>query len=85
MSETDRRKFLTVAGAGAVAAVGLSAAPAAAAAATRRTRGSATEPVVAHIANHDSSELRLLVGESEVVVQDRDLVTRILNAAGGKR
>ena len=28
--------------------------------------------------------LRLMVGEREVVVHDRDLVTRILNAAGGE-
>jgi hypothetical protein len=28
--------------------------------------------------------VRLLVGEREVVVRDRDLVTRILNAAGGQ-
>ena len=27
--------------------------------------------------------LRLMVGQREVVVHDRDLVTRILNAAGG--
>jgi hypothetical protein len=39
--------------------------------------------VVAVIDDHRSSELHLLVGEREVVVHDRDLVTRILNAAGG--
>ena len=31
-----------------------------------------------------SGVLRLMVGEREVVVHDRDLVTRILNAAGGE-
>ena len=41
-------------------------------------------PVVAYVADHGSSEVRLLVGEREVVLQDRDLVTRILNAAGGR-
>ena len=34
--------------------------------------------------NHRTGELRLMVGEREVVVHDKDLVTRILNAAGGK-
>ncbi len=36
------------------------------------------------IEDHHGSEVRLLVGEREVVVHDRDLVTRILNAAGGE-
>ena len=40
--------------------------------------------MVAYVADHGSSEVRLLVGEREVVLQDRDLVTRILNAAGGR-
>ena len=48
-------------------------------AAARRRR----ETVVAYVEDHNSNELRLLVGEREVVVHDRDLVTRILNAAGG--
>jgi hypothetical protein len=39
--------------------------------------------VVAHIADHRSDTIHLMVGEREVVVRDRDLVTRILNAAGG--
>jgi hypothetical protein len=82
MSETNRRKFLAVTGMGAVAGtVGLAAGPASAA--VRRQVGSAHEPVVAYVADHGSDELRLMVGEREVVVHDRDLVTRILNAAGG--
>jgi hypothetical protein len=40
--------------------------------------------VVAYIRDHRSSEVRLLVGEREVVVHDRELATRILNAAGGE-
>ena len=43
----------------------------------------AQDTVVAYVKNHRSDELRLMVGEREVVVHDRDLVTRILNAAGG--
>ncbi len=84
MSDTSRRKFLAVAGAGAAAAastVGL--AGAAQAAEARRKPNAAQDTVVAYVKDHRSSELRLMVGEREVVVNDRDLVTRILNAAGG--
>jgi hypothetical protein len=84
MSETSRRKLLATAGAGvAVGTVGLAMGPAQAGEA-RRTAGSARESVVAHVEDHRSGRLRLLVGEREVVVHDRDLVTRILNAAGGE-
>lgn len=89
MSETNRRNFLAAAGAGA-AAVGTVAVTAGAARATeaRRkktqlTKNGARETVVAYVKDHRSSELRLMVGEREVIVNDRDLVTRILNAAGG--
>jgi len=61
--------------------VGLTMGPAHAGEA-RRTTASAQEAVVAYVADHRSGELRLMVGEREVVVHDRDLVTRILNAAG---
>jgi len=84
MNETSRRKLLAVAGAGAAATtVGLTAKGAAAAEAKPKA-GRAQERVVAVIDNHRGSELVLLVGEREVVIHDRDLVTRILNAAGGK-
>ena len=83
MSETNRRKFLAVTGVGlAAGTVGMVAGPASAQA--RRLAGSADEPVVVYVADHGSDELQLMVGEREVVVHDRDLVTRILNAAGGK-
>ena len=81
MSDTSRRKFLAATGAGAVAGTITVTGSAAAAA---RGPGSAKEPVVAFVADHRLAELRLLVGEREVVVHDRDLVNRILNAAGGK-
>ena len=88
MSETSRRKFLAAAGvgtaAGTIALATAGVAGAAAAADTQRRSGSASEPVLAVVPDHRSSELRLLVGEREVVVHDRDLVTRILNAAGGQ-
>lgn len=86
MSDTSRRKFLAAAGVGATAgtialASGITGASAAE---SRRKPGSAKEPVLAVVPDHKSSELRLLVGEREVVVHDRELVTRILNAAGGQ-
>lgn len=84
MSETSRRKFLAATGVGATAgAIALTSA-AAGAAEARRTKDSAQEAVLAVVSDHRSSELHLLVGEREVVVHDRDLVTRILNAAGGR-
>ncbi len=83
MSDLDRRKLLAVTGMGAVAgSVALVAGPAAAQA--RRSPASAQEPVVAFIEDHTSDELQIMIGDEEVVVHDRDLVTRILNAAGGK-
>ena len=80
MSDTSRRKFLAATGAGAVA--GTVAVTGTATAASPRV-GSAREPVVAYVHDHRLAEIRLLVGEREIVINDRDLVTRILNAAGG--
>ena len=80
MHETTRRKFLGTTGVGAAA---VAVAPAAAyAGGTARSRTSAAEPVVAYVGDSESDELTLMVGEREVVVRDRDLVHRILNAAG---
>ena len=84
MSNTTRRNVLAIAGAGVAAGtVGLTSGQAHAAPVARRN-DSAHESVVAYVKDHHSGELRLMVGEREVVVHDRDLVTRILNAAGGK-
>jgi hypothetical protein len=84
MSETNRRKFLAAAGAGAAAGVvGVTAGPAFAGGSVRSSKA-ARETVVAYVEDHHGSVVRLLVGEREVVVRDRDLVTRILNAAGGE-
>jgi hypothetical protein len=69
--------------AGTVGLAGLAAGPAQAAEA-RRSPTSAQESVVAYVRDHRSHEVRLMVGEREVVVRDRDLATRILNAAGGR-
>ena len=85
MSETSRRNFIVVAGAGAAAGtVALATGGGASAADVRPQAGAAKERVVAVIEDHTTSRLVLLVNDREVVVHDRALVTRILNAAGGK-
>jgi anaerobic selenocysteine-containing dehydrogenase len=82
MSDTSRRKFLAAAGAGAAAGTVGIAVPASAAAV--RKVNAADEPVVAFVENPDSGVVTLMFGDDEVVVEDRDLVVRILNAAGRK-
>jgi hypothetical protein len=83
MHSASRRRFLGVAGAGAAAVGATAVVPGSAFAGEARLRAdSANESVVAHIGDVHSDVLTLLVGEREVVVHDRDLVTRILNAAG---
>ena len=84
MSDTSRRKFLAAAGIGAAGTVGLTGESALAApAGPTRSSTSAREPVVAYVEHHFSDRVHLMVGEREIVVHDRDLATRILNAAGG--
>jgi len=86
MSDTSRRKFLAATGIGAAGTVGLMGTTAPASAEpTEATRapGSAKLPVVAYVEHHFSDRVHLLVGDREVVVHDRDLASRILNAAGG--
>lgn len=83
-TETSRRKFLAAAGIGAAGTVGLTGEAAMAAPADAKRSGtSAREPVVAYVEHHFSDRVHLMVGEREIVVHDRDLATRILNAAGG--
>ncbi len=86
MSDTSRRKFLAAAGIGAAGTVGLTgeSAQAAQAAPATRNRDGAREPVVAFVEHHYSDQVHLMVGEREIVVHDKDLATRILNAAGGR-
>ena len=84
MSETSRRRFIGVTGAGAAAVGAAALAPGSAfASQTHRRSDSATSPVVAYVRDVDSDEVTLLVDEREVVVHDRDLVHRLLNAARG--
>lgn len=85
MSETSRRKLLAAGGASVAAGtIGLGLGSPAQAAGVRRSARSAQESVVAYVHDHRSSEVRLMVGEREVVVHDADLAHRILNAAGGE-
>ncbi len=82
MSETSRRNFMAAAGVG-VAAASTVTLTAASASAKPSVKG-AKEPVVALVDDPKSGIVTLLVGDREVVVNDKDLATRILNAAGGK-
>ena len=86
MSDTSRRKFLAAAGIGAAGTVGLTAHVGVGGTTPAATRqgDSARQPVVAYIEHHFSDRIHLMVGEREIVVHDRDLVNRILNAAGGR-
>src|ERR1700712_1928103 len=82
-TSSNRRTFLAATGAGAAAVGGTVAlAGSGSAGAAPKSAKAAQSVVVAHIKDHTSSKLSLFVGDREVVVHDRDLVQRILNAAG---
>jgi hypothetical protein len=87
MSESTRRGFLKVAGAGAAAGAAAVAAgavarsghtPAAVAGAT--VPAHASGPLVAYVRDVRGAEVSVMVGETEVVVHDADLVARLVNA-----
>ena len=82
MSDTSRRKFLAAAGVGAAASA--AALGTATSAEAKPSSKRAKEPVLALVDDHRKGTVRFLVGEREIVVEDRDLALRILNAAGGK-
>ena len=84
MSETSRRNVIAVAGAGAAVGAAALMGGGAASAASRPSRISAQEPLVAYVEDQRSDRVTLMIGEDEVVVRDRDLVTRLLAAMGGK-
>lgn len=81
MSETTRRNVIIAGASGAAAVVGI--AGTAQAANRKRNPRRAQEPVVAHVADPTSDTVTLMLGQREVVVRDRDLVVRLLDAAGG--
>jgi Ubiquitinol-cytochrome C reductase Fe-S subunit TAT signal len=93
MEQPTRRGFLFMTGAGA-AAVGAAAfaagragtgdgpaevAPAAAAAPT------GSGPLVAYVADAGSGRVSVMVGETETIVHDPELVARLTRAAAGRR
>lgn len=82
MSDTSRRNFLAAAGVGAAATA--TALGTAASAEAKPSASRAKEPVLALVDDPKKGIVRLMVGEREVVVHDKDLATRLLNAAGGK-
>ncbi|MGO4596360.1 hypothetical protein [Terrabacter sp. 2RAF25] len=77
MSQTSRRSFLAVAGAGAAATAVAGPAAAATAASTR-----AAAPLVAHVPDAATGTVVIYLGDEEVVVHDHDLVRRLNRAAG---
>lgn len=88
MAEVTRRGFIkkTSAGAaalGAMAAVpGLTVAHAAAGVqGSGLTAAELREPLVAHVRNVATGEIAVLVGEREIIIQDRELAARLARAA----
>ena len=94
MEQPNRRKFLLMAGAGAgAAAVGVAAvaggraasdAPSDGAAGAAPAGPAAGGPLVAYVEDAGSGRVSVMVGETETVVHDPDLVTRLSRAAGGR-
>jgi hypothetical protein len=86
MNDSTRRGFLVMVGTGAATAAAAAVAPAALADDDHRqdegTRVSSREPLVAHVTDPRQGDVALMVGEREVVVHDRDLVARLVDAAG---
>lgn len=82
MNESTRRGFLGMAGAGAAAIGAAAFAPVALGKDEGRRSITSAQPLVAHVTDPRRGQLSLMVGEREVVVQDRDLVARLIDAAG---
>jgi len=95
MSELSRRSFLKQSGATAAAAGAFVAAPKGLTRSTAKAptsdrpaarttqaaiRARASRHLVVHVPDTRKNELRLLVGDREVVVHDRDLVARLARA-----
>lgn len=95
MSESTRRGFLIMAGAGAAATAGAvvvaSTGSASAAPADTATENdtalpaTASGPLVAYVQNTRSGQVSVMVGETEVVVSDPALVARLANIVSGKK
>ena len=90
MSESTRRGFLKVAGAGAAAGAA-AVAVGAVAKSGHKVEGTATAaalpkhgagPLVAYVRDVRGAEVSVMVGETEVVVHDADLVARLTSVRG---
>jgi TAT (twin-arginine translocation) pathway signal sequence len=93
MSELSRRSFLKQGGATAAAAGALMVTPkalsrkppatkrAGAVSKSRATSKASNRTLVAHVPDVRKDEVRVLVGEREIVIHDRALVTRLARAA----
>ena len=86
MSDSTRRGFLALMGTGAATAATVAVAPQALAneqsGSRSAPRSDLREPLVAHVSDPRRGEVSLMVGETEVVVRDPDLVARLVRAAG---
>jgi hypothetical protein len=92
MSDITRRTFLKQSGATAAAAGALVAVPKGISKTSERTASarrattsstkakSASKHMIVHVPDSGRSELRIMVGEREVVVKDRELVSRLVAA-----
>ncbi len=88
MSEATRRVFLSTSAVGA-AAVGVAAVTPTLSAVAGSTEnaesaaGRASGSLLAFVGDVSAGEVSLMVGEQEVVVHDRELVSRLLRALAG--
>lgn len=91
MSDSTRRGFLKIAGAGAAVGAAVAAtavvrsgdpATTTAAGGTAALPRGASGPLVAYVRDVRAGEVSVLVGETEVVVQDKELVARLAAARG---
>lgn len=87
MAKVTRRGFIAKSSAGAAAVGALAVAPglAAAHAAPKAPLAGGSvllnEALVAHVRDAASGEIAILVGDREVIVRDRELVARLVQAA----
>jgi hypothetical protein len=77
MSDVSRRLFLANSAGLAAAGAAVAALPASLEEIT------AAGPLVVHVADAASGEISVMTGESEVVIRDRTIVSRIVAAANG--
>ena len=85
MTETSRRRFIGVAAGAGAAAVGVTAVLPLTSLPDHDSAPALTGPMeslAAHVSDPAAGMVTLMVGEREVVVHDRDLVARLVSAAG---